>query len=102
MKSAYEKEHLTNGHANGVPNGDAAGLKRVLYKRKIPLRTRIVWQIEDFVDDIDWMHILCKTILFGYFFFVCYIAWQVLPVRGHWTRPGQFDKIPIAYQTFPE
>lgn len=88
MENVKEKDHLPN-----PPEG-------ILRFRKIPLRIRILHRIDDFIDDINWLHVAFKICAFSYIAFLSFIAWQVLPLPGHWTRPGQADKIPITYQDF--
>jgi hypothetical protein len=74
----------------------------VMRLRKLPLRIRILHRIEDFIDETNWLHVAFKICAYTYFFFLAFLAWQVLPLPGHWTRPGDLDKIPIVYQDFPK
>lgn len=95
MATPSEKEPFMNG---GV---EAGHLKEPqLRQRKFPLRVRILHRVEDFIDDIPWLHVAFKICAFSYFFLLCFITWQVLPLPGHWTRGGQSDKIPITYQSY--
>jgi hypothetical protein len=72
----------------------------VLRLRKLPLRIRLLHRIEDYIDDIDWRHVAFKTLAYTYLAFILFIAWQILPIAGHWDRPGDADKVPINYQSF--
>ena len=75
-------------------------VEKVLLKRKIPLRYRFRYRIEDYIDEINWLHVAFKICAFSYFFFLSFLAWQVLPLPGHWSLTDQFDKVPITYQNF--
>lgn len=72
----------------------------VIRMRKLPLRIRLRHRVEDFFDDINWLHVFFKLCAFSYIAFLSVIAWQVLPLPGHWSRAGESDKIPITYQDF--
>lgn len=86
--------------ANGDENGDI--ITPVLRRRKIPLRKRILYRIEDFVDDISWRHVLFKGFAYSYFLFLAVIAFQVMPFPGHWVRSTQPHKFPIIYQNLEQ
>lgn len=74
----------------------------IIHLRKLPLRVRLLHRVEDIIDDINWVHVAFKVCAFSYFAFFAFLAWQVLPLPGHWTRAGDADRVPIAYQNFAQ
>jgi hypothetical protein len=69
----------------------------IIRLRKLPLRIRILHRIEDYVDDINWLHVAFKICAYGYAAFLAFLTWQVLR-QLPWS--GQSDKVPLAYQDF--
>jgi hypothetical protein len=61
---------------------------------------RLVYRVQDFIDDINWLHVAFKICAYTYIAFILWITWKVLPLHGHWTPSKQSDKVPIVYQDF--
>jgi hypothetical protein len=74
----------------------------ILRLRKIPFHRRLLYRVEDFIDDINWLHIGFKICAFSYLLFLSIIVWQVLPLPGHWSRGTEVEttKLRIPYQDF--
>jgi hypothetical protein len=74
----------------------------ILRLRKIPFHRRLLYRVEDFIDDVNWLHIAFKICAFSYLLLLSLIAWQVLPLPGHWSRGTEVEttKLRIPYQDF--
>ena len=77
---------------------DEAQLQPVRQRITVPFYTRLRYKIEDFVDEINWLHIAFKSCAYLYITVIAYITWMILPINGHWTPKIQSDKVPVIYQ----
>ena len=66
----------------------------------VPFHTRIRYKIEDFVDEINWLHVAFKTCAYVYIAVIAYITWMILPINGHWAPKTQSDKLSVHYQDY--
>ncbi|RMZ89548.1 hypothetical protein DV736_g3217, partial [Chaetothyriales sp. CBS 134916] len=73
------------------------GPKRMPGKRPSRLR-RLSWKVFDAYDNTSWLHIAFKASAYTYVALNLWIAWQILPLPGHWDPPVQSDKVPYVYQ----
>ncbi|RMZ79846.1 hypothetical protein DV737_g3257, partial [Chaetothyriales sp. CBS 132003] len=73
------------------------GPRRMLHKRPSRLR-RLSWKVVDAYDNTNWLHIAFKVFAYTYIALNLWVAWQILPLAGHWDPPVQSDKVPFVYQ----
>ena len=69
----------------------------VIRLRKLPLRVRILHRIEDYVDDINWLHVAFKICAYGYAAFLAFLLWQIFK---QFVKSDETDKVPVTYQNF--
>lgn len=65
-----------------------------------PLITRIGWKLEDFLEEINWLHVAFKLCAYTYISLIAYLTWWILPINGHWNPSGQSDRLSVTQTDF--